>query len=177
MSKILEASFEFTMAIEGGYFDDPAGGPTKYGVSLKAHAQDIGDRDGDGDIDADDVKLLEKEDAMKLFAEKYFRGDLPAPIALMYADMAYHHGAVRAVKLLQTACNALGVPSGAADGKIGPKTRRAIQNASTALPEAFLAEVQRHRLRFMRGLPNWEPNQNGWERRCFLCALAAKELV
>lgn len=180
MIATLEAAFDFTMEMEGGYFDDPAGGPTKYGVSLKAHAGDIGDIDGDGDVDGEDVKRITRAFALEIFKEKYFmpvKADLLAPaLGLMMADMAYHHGEVQAVKLLQYACKATGFDPGPVDGLLGTRTRVAATEALRERPNALLAEVQKKRLEFMRMLPNWEPNKNGWTRRCFRCALAAKEL-
>lgn len=178
----MEAAFDYTMSVEGSaYTDDPKdpGGPTKYGVSLRAHAEDIGDLDGDGDVDGDDVKLLTREDALEIYRREYWSKveELPAPVALMAADMAYHHGVVRSIKLLQTACNALGFAVGAVDGVTGPKTRAGIKSALKSNPHAILAEVQKQRLDFMRSLRNFEAYKNGWTRRCFTCALAAGELV
>ncbi len=51
---------------EGGdkFTNDPVdkGGATKYGVTLGAWKKLGHDKDGDGDIDAEDVRLLEKDD-------------------------------------------------------------------------------------------------------------------
>ena len=54
---------------EGGYSDHPndAGGVTKFGISLRylrdaGHA--LGDVDRDGDIDADDIRALDRDGAI-----------------------------------------------------------------------------------------------------------------
>lgn len=171
MKTIFQVIFEEIMWIEGGYFEDPAGGPTKYGVSLRAHREEIGDRDKDGDVDGDDVKLLTMQDAEPIFREHYWApvwgNELPPALAMQLADMAYHHGVTRAVRLAQAACAEIGYPTGVIDGKMGYRTLGALRKAFQEDKFGILAEIQRLRLNFMRGLPNWEPNKKGWERRVF----------
>jgi lysozyme family protein len=168
------------MKIEGAFWDAPAGGPTKYGVSLKAHTAGIGDRDGDGDVDADDVQMLGISDAENIFRAHYWdpvwADRLPPALALVMADMAYHHGVPRSIRIAQAACNALGCPPGAFDGKMGPRTLGSLLEAFSRDDFGILAEISRFRLSFMQGLPNWMMNKNGWERRVFRIAVAAGDL-
>lgn len=175
----LESSFNFTVAEEGGFFDDPVGGPTMYGVSLKAHRADIGDRDGDGDIDADDVRLLPLDVAQELYRDVYWgavQGDAwPAGVGLMLADMAYHHGAKRAIQYMQLALGDLGFDPGPADGIIGSGTRKAVRLALAKDPTEFIGRCMIVRLRYMMLMKNWEPNKNGWSARCIRCAVRATE--
>ena len=53
---------------EGGFVNDPAdhGGATNMGVTVATWKRVGYDKDGDGDIDADDVKLLTRADAMRV---------------------------------------------------------------------------------------------------------------
>lgn len=53
---------------EGGFSNDPHdhGGPTNMGVTVATWRRVGYDKDGDGDIDADDVKLLTRADAMRV---------------------------------------------------------------------------------------------------------------
>jgi len=59
---------------EGGFCDDPddRGGATNKGVTLSTWRQVGYDKDGDGDIDANDVRLLSKEDATRVLKQYYW---------------------------------------------------------------------------------------------------------
>ncbi|MEI6901359.1 MAG: glycosyl hydrolase 108 family protein, partial [Bacteroidota bacterium] len=59
---------------EGGFVNDPLdkGGATNMGVTI-ATWQKVGyDKDGDGDIDIDDIRLLSKEDAIIVLKLNYW---------------------------------------------------------------------------------------------------------
>ena len=59
---------------EGGFVNDPhdKGGATNMGVTLATWRMVGYDKDDDGDIDADDIKLLSKEDAVKVLKLNYW---------------------------------------------------------------------------------------------------------
>lgn len=118
---------------EGGYVNDPAdpGGPTKYGVTVGTLRRLGIDKNGDGRVDAADVKLLGIDDAVEIFKTHYFQlpkiYKLPAPLQPTVFDMQVNAGA-NAVKLLQRMLNKMkGTgPTLTDDGKIGPITLRAV---------------------------------------------------
>jgi len=59
---------------EGGFVDDPAdhGGATNMGVTLSTWRQVGYDKDGDGDIDVDDIRLLTRVDAIMVLKRFYW---------------------------------------------------------------------------------------------------------
>ena len=107
----LMRAFRFTMDAEGGatYTNDPRdpGGPTKYGVALNFDRGSIPDKDGDGDVDARDVQLLEEADALVIYRDRYWRPGkcdaLPDALALAHADTLYNIGPGAAPRILQRA--------------------------------------------------------------------------
>ena len=61
---------DFILSFEGGYVNHPndKGGPTNMGVTLKTWQTQGYDKNHDGRIDANDVKLITKADAVSILA-------------------------------------------------------------------------------------------------------------
>ena len=169
----LMRAFRFTMDAEGGatYTNDPRdpGGPTKYGVALNFDRGSIPDKDGDGDVDARDVQLLEEADALVIYRDRYWRPGkcdaLPDALALAHADTLYNIGPGAAPRILQRAVNACGLDI-AVDGKIGPATLTAIRHLER---EGRLGDLLRaqaaERLYYYKTRPGWPVYGRGWQAR------------
>lgn len=155
------------MRWEGGYVNHPLdkGGPTKYGVILSVWQEHGHDKDGDSDIDADDIKRLTEEDAHRI-AKKifwdYFQADLikNSSVAEFIVDWGYNSGRKTVAKIVQrlvkTDC----------DGVVGPKTLTAINSADQ---EMLFYALKIERKLFLNNIIKRKPDQvvfyNGWMNR------------
>ena len=85
------------------------GGPTKFGVILSTWKQYAYDKDKDGDIDAEDIRMLNEDDA-RYIAKKvfwdFFQADfiLNQSIAEFFVDWGYNSGRE---ELLACSCKAV----------------------------------------------------------------------
>lgn len=126
------------VAREGGFVNDPddPGGATKYGVTIGTLRRLGIDLNGDGRTGTDDLKLLTRAPAARIFVEHFFRGpkldQLPPTIQPAVFDMYVNSGA-NAVKILQRLVARMGFPC-ADDGIVGPKTVAAVRGAAEVAP-------------------------------------------
>lgn len=126
------------VAREGGFVNDPddPGGATKYGVTIGTLRRLGVDLNGDGSTGHDDLKLLTRAQAARIFVEHFFRGpkldQLPAAVQPSVFDMYVNSGA-NAVKILQRLVARMGFPCDD-DGLVGPRTVAAVGAAARAAP-------------------------------------------
>lgn len=125
---------------EGGYVSHAAdpGGATNWGVSLRfllserpeLFAGITLDQDHDGDVDADDVREMPRETAIKIYRrcwwDRYRYGQLPQGVGEKVFDCSVNMGPSQAHKLLQASLNDFGAGL-TVDGALGPKTFAAAQ--------------------------------------------------
>ena len=132
---------------EGGYWDDPDAGPTKWGISQKSYPHL-------------DIASLTVQDAEGIYRRDYLAplqaGLLEDGVVWQLLDFAINSGQPAAVKCLQAA---LGVTS---DGHIGPYTRAAMDKKNES---ALVMLIIAARLKYMAGLKNLKPNAGGWLNR------------
>ena len=165
---------------EGGYVNDPddPGGATNFGVTVHTMRRLGLDLDGDGDVDASDVRMLDKERAREIFLKNYFYGPkldhLPKPLQASVFDMNVNAGA-QAVKLLQKLCNDIALTVDV-DGKMGPRTIKAAQKAMQMAPEHLVDAYGIERRNYYYRLADRRPasrkyarttkgGKGGWIRR------------
>ena len=164
-----EVAVQATLDHEGGYVDHPSdpGGATKYGISLR-FLRDIGvDIDRDGDVDADDIRGLTRQQAKLLYFRQFWQknryGSFPShEIAAKVFDLSVNMGPRQAHKILQRALRACGEPI-ADDGIVGPRTMAALNSAPD---HCVLSAIRSEAAGFYRYLrkPEFE---RGWLRRAY----------
>lgn len=145
-----ERAIDFVLQHEGGFVDDPddPGGATNMGISLR-FLKDVdpalADIDGDGDVDADDIRAMTRVQAVRLYRHKFWDAlwcpALPDDIALLVFDTGVNMGRGRAARLLQRSLNRCAHAGLVVDGRIGPVTAAAARAfAGRGVVERYLFE-------------------------------------
>lgn len=180
MTPLFERGLKVVLHHEGGFVhdvDDP-GGATNYGISLrflKSVVQGVKargitvDLDGDGDVDPDDIRLLDPEMAGELYYEFFWDKrfeELQDPVAIKTFDYTVNMGKRQAVKLLQRACNKTTSADLIVDGILGSKT---IEAARCSYTPALLWNLNKEAMKFYNRLVEQKPELkkflNGWGNR------------
>jgi len=157
------------LAREGGYVNDPddPGGATNHGVTVHTMRRLGLDLNGDGKVDAQDVRVLTAEKALQIFVDEYFHkpglGALPEPLQASVFDMYVNAGG-NAVKILQRLLNQMRI-SVAVDGVIGPQTTQAATQAIAAAPDHFVDAYGIARRNYYYGLADARVASRKYARR------------
>ena len=172
----IEPLARFILSYEGGFVNDPhdSGGATNKGVTIATWRQQGYDKDFDGDIDIDDLKLISDKDAIEILRKNYWnrwQADkiTSQPIANMLVDWVWASGSW-GIKIPQLMLRVK------ADGIVGPATLAALEKQN---PRFFFTRLQVRRIEFIRSICCLHPDKRryfkGWERR--ICAIEYDGLV
>lgn len=157
----------FIFSWEGGYANHPndPGGATNKGVTIATWKAQGYDKDGDGDIDVADLKLLTDDDVLKVVLKPHFwnrwkadqiRSQSVANICVDWVWGSGKYGITNVQKLL-------GVTT---DGIVGAKTIAAI-NARE--PRQLFAAIKKARVQYIEALCRRRKSsavfKAGWLRR------------
>ncbi len=158
------------IAREGGYVNHPAdrGGATNYGITQAAYSDYLGRR-----ASVEDIRAITPEIATEIYYTRYYlqpRIDaLPLEIQPIMLDMCVHHGAKKAILILQRVINLAEVAVVKEDGICGIATQQAAQKAQAAMGSFLLNALVDERLSFFHRIVGNNPSQmvflRGWEKR------------
>ena len=146
---------------EGGFVNDPSdhGGATNMGITLATWRKVGYDKDGDCDIDADDIRLLTPADARFILHKYYWNrwladSILTQAIANILVDWVWASGKWGIIipqRILKVQ----------ADGIVGPKTLCAL---NTVEKDNFLKQVYEARVVFIQNIIINDPTQKKFEK-------------
>lgn len=165
MAKI-EPLAEYILSFEGGFSNHPndKGGATNMGVTISTWKAQGYDKDGDGDIDIQDLKKITKKDATDIMKKNFWnrwRADeiKDQSIANLLVDWVWSSG-MNGIKIPQ---EMLGVK---ADGIVGPKTIAAL---NSQIPFYFFEKLKQRRRQYIDRICINNPAKKcfmaGWYRR------------
>lgn len=152
----------FILKWEGGFVNDPVdkGGATNMGVTIGTWRSVGYDKDGDGDIDVDDLRQLTKEDVIERVLRPHYWNRWRADeinnqsVANILVDWVWASGAhgIRRPQCI------LGVT---ADGIVGPKTIAAVNSMD---PMELHFRIKNDRIRFIDEICKKNPSQERFRR-------------
>ena len=157
----------FILKWEGGFVDhkNDKGGATNMGVTIGTWRQNGYDKDGDGDIDVADLKLLTKQDVINRVLKPHYwdrwKADQIAsqPIANILVDWVWGSGKWGIIVPQRL----LGLP---ADGVAGLLTISAVNKQN---PVELFARIKAARVEFLNNIVKNDPSQRvflkGWLNR------------
>ena len=157
----------FILSWEGGFVNDPddLGGATNKGVTISTWKQCGYDKDGDGDVDVLDLKLITEKDMINYILKPHYWDRWKADqiknqsVANILVDWVWASGAY-GIKIPQ---QILGVTT---DGVVGPKTIVAL-NAQN--PKVLFDKIMQERVAFIDRICTSRPAnkkfKKGWLNR------------
>ena len=164
---------------EGGLTWNPVdkGGITNWGITLPILREvgELGDVDGDNDIDPDDIRKLPRERAIEVYRliwwDRYgYATFQDQDVARKTLDLAVNFGATQGHKIAQRACRAVSFPIWD-DGILGPVSKAVLRRLVNAQASAWVVSARSEAAGVYRQIIARHPTQMafqvGWLRRAY----------
>lgn len=163
----IEKIIPFILKWEGGFVNDPLdkGGATNMGVTIGTWRKVGYDKNGDGNIDVDDLRMITERDLIDRVLRPHYWSRWQADkinnqsVANILVDWVWASGA-NGVKIPQ---KILGVT---VDGIVGPQTLAALNSRNQ---EDLFYQIRQARINFVDDIVRRDPSQrrfiNGWKNR------------
>ncbi len=173
-----DSAIKIVLRHEGGMVDNPndPGGITDFGISLRflqGIGDDTGDFNDDGEVTADDIRAMTRDQAIAIYKEfwwdKYHYDTITdQALSTKTLDGSVNMGPSHAHKLLQTAVNNVSDQSITCDGVLGPATLAAINTCdpSTLLTAYCDAEWDYYQQLIAKN-SHLSEFANGWKNRAY----------
>lgn len=163
----LDILLPFILSWEGGFSNHPAdrGGVTNKGVTLRTWRTVGCDKDADGDVDADDLRLMTDTDVRDRVLRPHYwnpwQADriLSQSVANLCVDWGWASGPVNAIRRVQAL---FGLKT---DGMVGPKTLAALNSGSQSVYRRIFAARKEYIERLCARDRTQQVFRRGWLRR------------
>ena len=162
----MEKLLPFILQWEGGYVNDPQdlGGATNKGITLETWKQQGYDKNGDGTIDEEDLKLLNRQDfqaILRIYWNRWKADQIVSQaLANILVDWLWNSGKY-GITLPQ---KLLGVKQ---DGIVGPLTLQALNSHPN--PQQLFHAIKQERIDYINRICQSRPAnmrfRKGWLRR------------
>jgi len=189
MKENFEKSLEKVLVYEGGYSNvaNDSGGATNLGITLQTLKQfysetGYGDLDHDGDVDINDIKLLDtQEEVSRIYKKDYWDkmklDDFPGGIDFLMFDFGVNSGPGNATKLLQKSLKYQDFDI-LVDGKLGSFTISAVKKSNiNILIKSMIKERTNFYLKIVENKPSQKVFLQGWLNRLLKVSKEVYEFV
>lgn len=189
MKENFDKALEKVLRYEGGFSNHlkDSGGATNQGITLATLKDfyveyDYGDLDGDGDVDVNDILLLDTPEEVAPIYKKYYWDKMKldhmlSGVDFLLFDFGVNSGPRNAIKILQKALNRQGTKL-AIDGSLGPVT---YEKAIEAHQEQLILDMLIERNIFYRKIVAQRLDQSvffrGWMNRLANVTKDVKEFL
>ncbi len=182
LETVFQAALEYLLAEEGGWSNRKAdrGGATNYGITLSVF-KGLGleaDLDGDGDVDASDLRAMSEEQARGIYRKLYWLwpallerhpelvSRVDPRVMVKTFDTGVNCGPATASRILQSAAAEVSGTHLVLDGQLGPRSLKVILGCHPMSLLSVMCRLQHERYERIAAKDETQREFiRGWRRR------------